>query len=459
MNKKPAMKKFIIYLTCFFFLITTAIVFAEIKSLIKEYSYLASELDNQISCRAIALEQVKQELLEELGTYVQSTTVVQDLQIQKDEIKTLTAGVVQTKILDEKWDGRKYWLKAQVSADPAEVAQSIEKLKKDDKLAQELAESKAEKEAALLEVDRLKAELAQANSDSTRQVQYNQAVNQLQASDSFEQGSALTVAGNYEEAAKAYDRSIELRPNDAKAYFNRSVVYIYLGNYNRAAADINRAMILQPANTDTYYRRAVSYNKNIKAAGQVQLQSGNQPGKQRQLTSDQFRRFLDWKQKQYRQGNVQPQILRPQVKEVRQPSRQAERINERAVQRQPLTQEVIKEGQPPVLRLEGDRQPALPERKVPQRRELTEEQRKQLAERYKAQKQQPKQEARKDRPVLPPRLENNRPVQNPAQKVRQRREMTEEQRKKLQQEKSELPKGQKNYPQHKKSDTEVKEKY
>ena len=160
-------------MVCIICILSATLVFAEIRALIKEYSYQAGELDNKISCRAIALEQVKRELLEELGAYVESTTVVQNFQIEKDEIRTFTAGIVQTKVLDEKWDGRDYWLKAEVSADPEEVATSISKLRTDQKLAEELAESQAEKDAALQELERLKAELAKSNADIESKEKYN----------------------------------------------------------------------------------------------------------------------------------------------------------------------------------------------------------------------------------------------------------------------------------------------
>lgn len=123
------MKRCMAVWICFMCIMSAMAVFAEIKSLIKEYTYQASELDSKVSCRAIAIEQVKRELLEELGTYVESTTVVKDYQIEKDEIRTITAGVVQTKVLDEKWDGRDYWLKAEVSADPEEVADAIARVR------------------------------------------------------------------------------------------------------------------------------------------------------------------------------------------------------------------------------------------------------------------------------------------------------------------------------------------
>jgi len=81
------------------------------KDFIKEYTYQASELDSKNSCKAIATEELKRTLLEELGTYVESKTIVKDSQLDKDEITTLTAGIVQLVVMDEKWDGRNTGLK------------------------------------------------------------------------------------------------------------------------------------------------------------------------------------------------------------------------------------------------------------------------------------------------------------------------------------------------------------
>jgi tetratricopeptide (TPR) repeat protein len=192
-------------------------------------------------------------------------------------------------------------------------------LKKDDKLAQELAESQAEKDAALQEVNRLKAALRLADVDKAEQEQYNQAVNLLQASDAFEQGTALTVAGRYEEAARTYDRVIYLRPDDAKAYFNRGIVHINLGNYNSATADINRAMLLNSADTDNYYQRAI-HHKNIREArltNQQQLQqpSRNLPVRQGLTNGDPLQRFLDRKRAEQTLVNVNLRNGRPLQKQ------------------------------------------------------------------------------------------------------------------------------------------------
>src|SRR5208283_5986287 len=105
-------------------LLLATIASAEIKTFIKEYTYMASDIDSKVSSRAIALEQVKRALLEQLGTYLISETEVKNFQMTKDQITTLTAGIVSAEVIDENWDGRTYYLKAKISADPKEVAKS-----------------------------------------------------------------------------------------------------------------------------------------------------------------------------------------------------------------------------------------------------------------------------------------------------------------------------------------------
>ena len=93
-----------------FIVLCTSTASAKSVTFQREYSYQASETDSKLSCRAIALEQVKRLLLEELGTYLEARTEVKNYRLTSDQIRTLTAGIVQTKIVDEKWDGRGYWL-------------------------------------------------------------------------------------------------------------------------------------------------------------------------------------------------------------------------------------------------------------------------------------------------------------------------------------------------------------
>lgn len=123
-------------------------------------------------------------------------------------------------MIDEKWNGRNYWLKARLLANSEDVAASIAEVRKDSKLAE-----------ALQEVARRKAALANVKSDLTQDDEkrraYQVAVHQLQASESFEEGLSLTILGDYE--------------GTAKAYFNRGIVFIYPGDYGQAIRDLNQA--------------------------------------------------------------------------------------------------------------------------------------------------------------------------------------------------------------------------
>jgi len=106
---------------------------AQKKTFIREYVYKASETDSKVTSRQKALTEVKALLIEELGTYVESYVnhVITDKNgvITKDfftnEIKTLSTGTTETKILEERWNGYEYYIKAEIMADPEEVVRRI----------------------------------------------------------------------------------------------------------------------------------------------------------------------------------------------------------------------------------------------------------------------------------------------------------------------------------------------
>ena len=95
----------------------------------EKYTYDASEADSKLTCRTISLLQVKRLLLEKLGTYIETKTEVANYQITKDEIAALSAAIIKTEILEEKWDGKIYSLTAKIDADPDSVAKAIKEMK------------------------------------------------------------------------------------------------------------------------------------------------------------------------------------------------------------------------------------------------------------------------------------------------------------------------------------------
>ncbi|MEW6740410.1 MAG: hypothetical protein AB1325_10975 [Nitrospirota bacterium] len=149
-----------IFLACVLVIFLSAgLSHAEKVTFVKEYTYQASELDSKHSSRTISLEMVKRLLLEEFGTYLISETEVKNMQLTKDQVTTYSAGIVSAEVIEEKWDGKTYWLKAKVSADPIEAQKTLKKIIDDKYKAKELEESRKKAEELVKENERLRKEL------------------------------------------------------------------------------------------------------------------------------------------------------------------------------------------------------------------------------------------------------------------------------------------------------------
>jgi len=240
------------------FLLSSSYVNAEVKTFIKEYTYQASEFDSKAKCRTLALEQVKRLLLEELGTYLESETEVKNFQLTKDQITSLTAGVVQTQVLLEKWDGDKYWLKASMKADPDEVAKNINNLSKDRRLRKDLENSRKIAAVALAEVKNIKQEIQKVKSDEQLK-RYNDAIQRLNATDLYERGIRYLNIKKYNEAAEAFTDAIKVNPNYYEAYVLRGINYGNKGNHDLAIKDFVKAITINPHDPDAYLGRGLAY--------------------------------------------------------------------------------------------------------------------------------------------------------------------------------------------------------
>src|SRR5208283_2610336 len=91
--------------------------------------------------------------------YLVSETEVKDMRLTKDQVTTYSAGIVGAEIIDEKWDGKSYWLKAKVSADPKDVEKALRKLVENKFKTQELEAIRKKAEALTKENERLRKEL------------------------------------------------------------------------------------------------------------------------------------------------------------------------------------------------------------------------------------------------------------------------------------------------------------
>ena len=154
---------------------------------VREYSYRASEDDSRNSSRRKALDQIKVELSEEIGIYIESYLEINKI-VSADvtrndvshEIKTLSSNITRINILDEKWDGKTYYVKASVSTNPRQaIATLLEAIKAKsakseiDRLnliikEQEAQINKSKAEAAELQKELLRQELLYETRQSER---------------------------------------------------------------------------------------------------------------------------------------------------------------------------------------------------------------------------------------------------------------------------------------------------
>ncbi len=244
----------------FISILSSTSVFAGTRTFIKEYTYQASEDDSRNSSRVIALREVKRLLLEELGTYLESETEVKNYQLTRDQITTLTAGIVQTEIIEEKWDGRSYWLKSKITADTDKVAQSIDKLRKDRDKTNELEAMRRKSDELLREVERLRKQMASGNETNRDQQKaaYDTSIKKLSAAEWIEKGHAVSGRhDHFQGAFDAYSRAIELDPNNIEAYYFRARI----SEKNQAMSDYYKILSIEPKNSEAYLIRAWTYKE------------------------------------------------------------------------------------------------------------------------------------------------------------------------------------------------------
>lgn len=249
------MKKALLPIAAFFVLVSIVPVLAETKTFIREYTYQASEIDSKASSRVIAFQQLKRLLLEEVGTYVESITDVKNNQLTRDQIRTLTAGIVSANIVDERWDGKSYWLKASMKTDPSHVGEFIDKLRNDYQKVISLEEYLKRSDEALTRTEEYKRGIKSGKDDKILS-EYNKAINELVALEWFKKGNIST---NNKDAIEAYTEAIRINPQLSYPYYNRARLYAKIGNVERAQEDSKIVVRFRPVTAMDYFIRGISY--------------------------------------------------------------------------------------------------------------------------------------------------------------------------------------------------------
>jgi hypothetical protein len=177
----------------FLLLIVPRVAHAETKILTNEATYTMGDGETPSFAEAMALQKAKQMTLEEAGTYVESYTKTQNLDLTTDEVQTIAGGVLQVEVLEKKrslvGDGLQFFIKikATVTTDKMEelaqrikgknVAEEYKKLQEDyARLAKEIEIWKQviartppgpEREAAVDQMQKREKEFARSQTRET----------------------------------------------------------------------------------------------------------------------------------------------------------------------------------------------------------------------------------------------------------------------------------------------------
>lgn len=132
---------------CFFVLIFLTGSWAEKQTYVQSASQIVGSNQSVNEVRPIALLEAKRLALEQAGTYVESITVSEDFEITKDEVLSLTAGMVETKVIDEKIEtvsgAIKFTITIEAVIELADLEARIQELKQQGSNDNTLEENKA----------------------------------------------------------------------------------------------------------------------------------------------------------------------------------------------------------------------------------------------------------------------------------------------------------------------------
>ncbi|MDR0418700.1 MAG: tetratricopeptide repeat protein [Prevotellaceae bacterium] len=304
------MKKLILYMVI---MSCSSFAIARQRSIVSDYKYTASEADSKITSRVIATQQVRNELLDKVVQSLQVDKVFKEetVGISAEEfsgrMKAIIAGILEMNIIEEKWDGITYYMKAEVKMNLEETIQKIRKILVDRRKTRELEFVRNRVLDAQAEINKLKKELLSLGKpkedteaitietstelqksykvqtdkltvedfltkayNAFEKQQYKIAVENYQKAINLDPtnegaynnlGNVYHVQGKYNQALEMYQKAIELRPDYANAYYNLGIVYDDMGYYLLAIDAYIRALRLEPESPEIYNNMGISYDR------------------------------------------------------------------------------------------------------------------------------------------------------------------------------------------------------
>lgn len=196
-------------------------VFANIYEVETTGEYVMGDRDTKADARRIALEHAKLLAVEQIGTYLESETVVQKSQVTKDEIRTYASAIVKTNVLSENISLLEnkttiFRLNIRAHVDISVLEKKIKEIQSDTKRRDQIALLQLENMRLLKELENLSTKLKSEKAEQYRNL-INERKNVLEKiernqnsiSIAFEKGDLLNLAIKDKNDLEEYKNNID----------------------------------------------------------------------------------------------------------------------------------------------------------------------------------------------------------------------------------------------------------
>jgi len=194
------------------------IAIAQVYEVEAAAEYVMGDNDTKLEAKKIALEQAKRNAVEQIGTYLETETVVKNRLLAKDEIRTYTSAIVKTTILSENLilieNNPVLKIRIRAKVDIGVLDQKIKEIQGDKRRREEINELQKENVRLLRELESLSAKIkSEKTSDYKTLIQKREIIfnnlkkNQNSMTIAFEKGALLNLA------LKSRDELTEMKKN------------------------------------------------------------------------------------------------------------------------------------------------------------------------------------------------------------------------------------------------------
>lgn len=270
------MKKLLAVILAAGSLFISSSVDAEIRTYEGTDEYVMSEFETIDVAKQRAKQKAERAAQEQAGVFVASDTEVVNSMVTKDEIRTMTCGILKIVEspeyhLEELAGGKSFivraTVKAQIDTDDIEKWFKLGTGERSELVAQniELQKAIAAQDAQIAELKRQissKPQIANRPQDTERiSAQFAAEDKVFLSNQQLAETGRFYYAGNFNGAITLCTKAIEFNPSNAMAYSIRGAVYYKLRDFNSAIADYNRAINLNPNDYRNFYNRGIAYVK------------------------------------------------------------------------------------------------------------------------------------------------------------------------------------------------------